>query len=128
MMPVSVCVAMTSTPGNTAPLWSLTVPLICAVAWPQTFAQVTAVSRNTMPRTIKIRFIHPPQVEQVPALRVKGLNFAGDDMPRWRGGQSFPLLLLLLLQCQMLGCPMYDVECICQMTQRPNVTFGLWVV
>src|SRR2546428_14182130 len=30
--PVSVCVAVTSAPGNRAPLWSVTVPLICAVA------------------------------------------------------------------------------------------------
>src|SRR5678809_37849 len=29
--PVSVCVAVTSTPGNTAPVWSLIVPLIWAV-------------------------------------------------------------------------------------------------
>src|SRR5258707_15493386 len=31
-------------------------------------------------------------------------------------------------QCQMLGCPMYDVECICQTTQRPNVTSGRLVI
>jgi hypothetical protein len=31
MAPVAVCVTATSTPGNTAPLWSFTVPLICAV-------------------------------------------------------------------------------------------------
>src|SRR6266850_6009038 len=30
--PVSVCVAVTSAPGKRAPLWSVTVPLICAVA------------------------------------------------------------------------------------------------
>src|SRR5207244_7835806 len=34
--PVSVCVAVTSAPGNRAPLWSVTVPLICAVACAQT--------------------------------------------------------------------------------------------
>src|SRR5262245_49004496 len=29
--PVAVCVALISTPGKTAPLWSFTVPVICAV-------------------------------------------------------------------------------------------------
>jgi hypothetical protein len=62
MMPVSVCVAMTSTPGNTAPLWSLTAPLICAVAWPQTGAHITALPKKTVPRTIRTRFIAPPKL------------------------------------------------------------------
>src|SRR2546425_7705189 len=35
LTPVAVCVAVTSTPGRTAPLWSLTEPLICAVACAQ---------------------------------------------------------------------------------------------
>jgi len=34
--PVSVSLAVTSTPGNTAPLWSMTVPLIWAVDCAQT--------------------------------------------------------------------------------------------
>src|SRR5439155_20141671 len=35
------------------------------------------------------------------------------------------------LQCQMLGCPLNDVICSCQMTQLPNdqiVPLGYWVV
>src|SRR5262245_59489600 len=36
--PVAVCVAVTSTPGRTAPVWSFTVPLICAVACAHTIA------------------------------------------------------------------------------------------
>src|SRR5947209_1928548 len=43
--PVSVWVRVTSTPGKTAPLGSLTVPLIWAVDCAQTTAQVIAESR-----------------------------------------------------------------------------------
>src|SRR5262249_40109230 len=38
-VPVSVCVAVISAPGKTAPLASLTVPLICAVACAQALTQ-----------------------------------------------------------------------------------------
>src|SRR5205814_10539573 len=38
-MPVSVCVAVISTPGRTAPLWSFTVPVIWAVPCAHTVAQ-----------------------------------------------------------------------------------------
>ena len=39
--------------------------------------------------------------------------------------------VLLDRKCQMLGCPMNDVICSCQMTQLPNdqiVQLGYWVV
>jgi hypothetical protein len=35
-IPVSMFVSMTSTPGTTAPLGSVTRPLICAVVWANT--------------------------------------------------------------------------------------------
>src|SRR6478672_4806185 len=46
--PVLVCVAVMSAPGNTAPVWSFTFPLIWAVACPQTFAELREKTRNTI--------------------------------------------------------------------------------
>src|SRR5947207_15902971 len=60
LMPVSVWVAVISAPGNTAPLGSWTVPLICAVACARASAQLNTHSRATNSKAVKIRFIHPP--------------------------------------------------------------------
>src|SRR5205823_13227014 len=43
---VAVCVAVISTPGNTAPVRSFAVPLICAVACAQTLPEVKARTRS----------------------------------------------------------------------------------
>src|SRR5205085_5838904 len=45
--PVSVCVTVTVTPGSTAPLSSLTVPVIWAVACAQAVAPATRISAHT---------------------------------------------------------------------------------
>src|SRR5207247_6245796 len=56
--PVSVCVAVISAPGKTAPLWSFTVPLICAVApCPAAVTQVTAESNTRSVRSTRMCFI-----------------------------------------------------------------------
>src|SRR2546427_3024956 len=57
-VPLSVCVAVISAPGNTAPLWSLTVPLICAVApCPAAVTQVIPESNDVSTRRVRMRFI-----------------------------------------------------------------------
>src|ERR1041385_8392090 len=62
--PVSVCVTETSTPGKTAPLWSFTVPLICAVDCAQAAVQIR--TRHTNPTSTPTlllfmkRYIGPP--------------------------------------------------------------------
>src|SRR5438105_5968245 len=63
-IPVSVCVAITSTPGNTAPLWSLTVPLICAVACAHALPHEIAGINNAMNNTVNVRFIFPPKLHR----------------------------------------------------------------
>src|SRR6266446_299003 len=69
-MPVSVCVAVTSTPGNTAPLWSLTVPLIWAVAWAKSGLQPRASTNNVVEMHRHMRFIFPRL--QTPVLTQEG--------------------------------------------------------
>jgi hypothetical protein len=44
LKPVSVCVAVTVTPGSTAPLWSVTRPPICAIACANTVALNSTMS------------------------------------------------------------------------------------
>src|SRR4026209_1020624 len=58
--PVSVCVAVISAPGNTAPLGSLTVPEICAVACDQTSALLKRETRKAKHRYLTSCFICPP--------------------------------------------------------------------
>jgi hypothetical protein len=56
-MPVPVCVAVTSTPGNTAPVTSRAVPLICAVACAQASAQAREHPSNIVKTEMEIRFV-----------------------------------------------------------------------
>src|SRR5213592_477003 len=51
LVPVAVCVAVTSTPGRTAPVWSFTEPLIWAVACAQII-----VAPNDIKRTAESAF------------------------------------------------------------------------
>src|SRR5690242_3322568 len=48
LRPVSVCVAVISTPGKTAPLLSWTAPLTCAVACAKRLPQVTTNANHAM--------------------------------------------------------------------------------
>ena len=58
--PVSVCRAITVTPGSTAPLESATVPLICAVAWAHTCAaQSRTTIRASSGRDMRLIIEHP---------------------------------------------------------------------
>src|SRR5262249_44155598 len=50
-----VCVAVTSTPGNTAPLWSFTVPAICAVDCAEATLHVRAEQNNAVIRKSRTR-------------------------------------------------------------------------
>src|SRR5436853_4133765 len=59
--PVSVCVAVTSAPGSTAPVWSLTVPLICDVE--------TAWASSALSTRLKNPFISPPPWNRIRAWR-----------------------------------------------------------
>src|SRR5207249_2936562 len=59
-IPVSVWVAVTSTPGSTAPLWSRTAPLICAVAWAQ--RPVLPSIRNTHAKLIFVMILFIPNL------------------------------------------------------------------
>src|SRR5438067_4963445 len=59
-MPVSVCVALISTPGNTAPDGSLTVPLISAVACAQTCVDKRFKAIKKLKKTNVNRLIIPP--------------------------------------------------------------------
>src|SRR5436309_3895681 len=61
--PVSVCVAATSAPGNRAPLWSVTVPLICAVACAHSATHTDARISEIPNRYLTVLFIEfpPPQ-------------------------------------------------------------------
>src|SRR2546422_11424244 len=64
--PVSVCVAVTSAPGNRAPLWSVTVPLICAVACAHAAAQPKARISEMPDIYFSARFIEfPPPLSQM---------------------------------------------------------------
>src|SRR5258705_4996367 len=51
LAPVAVCVAVTSTPGRSAPVWSFTEPLIWAVACAQII-----VAPNDIKRTAESAF------------------------------------------------------------------------
>src|SRR5258708_7519439 len=55
LIPVFVCVTVTCTPGKTAPLGSLTEPLICAVACAHT-AGTAAESRHVKKTLVKTNF------------------------------------------------------------------------
>ena len=55
--PVSVWVAVTVAPGRTPPLESLTVPVICAVAWASAAVAVRARRRAPHNEQIRARFI-----------------------------------------------------------------------
>src|SRR5438094_928112 len=59
LIPVSVCVAVISTPGSTAPLGSWTVPLIWAVACAHALLHVIKETNRPGKRPVKIRFISP---------------------------------------------------------------------
>src|SRR5438128_9416381 len=63
--PVSVCVAVISAPGNRAPLWSITVPLICAVACPHTAGHDNKRLRQIPNRHFAASFIELPPVRLV---------------------------------------------------------------
>src|SRR5436190_4086214 len=56
MNPVAVCVAVTVTPGSTAPLWSVTRPFSSAVAWAQAAEQVSTSTNaeTTTSRMVRI--------------------------------------------------------------------------
>src|SRR5262249_50556657 len=71
--PVCVCVAVISTPGKTAPVWSLTVPLICAVACPKSGAEQSAIDSTKEIDAIQMRFIFPPIQERT--------TLSGGDAP-----------------------------------------------
>src|SRR5207237_9975259 len=58
--PVSVCVAVTSAPGNRAPLWSVTVPLICAVACAHTAGHAAARIRQRLKRYLAVPLLALP--------------------------------------------------------------------
>src|SRR5215472_2978110 len=60
LMPVSVCVAVTSTPGKTPPLESWTTPLIWAVACAQRPVHVINKSNTATKRFAAILLILPP--------------------------------------------------------------------
>src|SRR5262249_54786523 len=62
--PVSVCVIVISTPGKTAPLWSLALPPICAVACPNTIGQDRALIKSALETQKKIRLIYPPPARE----------------------------------------------------------------
>src|SRR5215471_16715533 len=56
-IPVSVCVAVMSAPGKTAPLASLTVPLICAVACARALTQPRMTINSTIAEYFARHFI-----------------------------------------------------------------------
>jgi hypothetical protein len=60
-------VAVTSTPGIKAPVGSVTVPLICAVAWAHTLAHVRPEAKNVTNKTIEMCFISPSSQIQLEA-------------------------------------------------------------
>src|SRR5262245_5134524 len=63
VIPVSVCVARISTPGSTAAVWSLAVPLIWAVAWAHTQEQLITTRNNPLSTPQKMRLIEILLVE-----------------------------------------------------------------
>src|SRR5213593_535623 len=63
-IPVSVWVAVTSTPGSTAPLASFTVPLICAVDCAQPLPVTAINTSSTKTKNLTISFIAPPPINQ----------------------------------------------------------------
>src|SRR6266850_5918154 len=85
--PVSVWMALTVAPGRTPPLESLTVPLICAVAWARPVAG-RATSRPPHNRQLRTYFMA--------SLLVRGVVFAHRTFDR-AVRQVFPLAVLLLI-------------------------------
>src|SRR6185295_8201402 len=76
-IPVPVCVAVISTPGRTAPLWSFAVPLIWAVAWAHTWLQFK-IKTTVRTKVVKaIRFI---------------FDFLRSNPSFWHPADSFELL------------------------------------
>ena len=57
---VSIYVAVTSTPGSTAPVWSRTVPLSCAVACAHAELQLKIETNNAIKKSCFIRSICLP--------------------------------------------------------------------
>src|SRR5262245_66395969 len=68
LAPVAVCVAVTSAPGRTAPVWSFTEPLIWAVACAQVIVAAndkkTAVTSTLTPTQMNFCIIDLPPAEQ----------------------------------------------------------------
>jgi hypothetical protein len=60
--PVSCCVTVIVTPGNTPPLWSRTVPLIVAVACAHADPHAISMATTAVPQTLPSRraFIEEP--------------------------------------------------------------------
>src|SRR5919204_6878133 len=65
LTPVSVCVAVISAPGKTAPLESVAVPLICAVACAHPSTQLRTEISNAKWTYLAIRFILPPTLHEL---------------------------------------------------------------
>src|ERR1051325_8887586 len=86
--PVSVWVAETSTPGKTAPLWSFTTPLICAVDCAH--AAVQTRSRHTKPTSTSTlilflkRYIGPPWFSVGPTVQFVSVHRASIEAARYR--------------------------------------------
>src|SRR5262247_3245607 len=91
-IPVSVCVAVISTPGRTAPLWSVTRPLNCAVDCAQPIALERTKRNNTLHRRVKLAFMFPPVwgviIRRVLCLFFVGNRFSQDSMPGDSGSQG----------------------------------------
>jgi hypothetical protein len=88
MRPVSVCVAVTSTPGSTAPLESVTTPLICAVDCAETTVQVRAERNKPANTQTLIRPTNPLIPPSVELCTYTPLLSQGINMPDESGAEA----------------------------------------
>src|SRR5688572_17631104 len=90
LKPVSVCVAVTVTPGNTAPLSSVTRPASSAVAWPQAIPAARTTPSRVRDRSRRTRVIFMALFLQPEAfLGVDVWNAAGDAVLVVLGADEF---------------------------------------